>query len=160
TGRDLSIRNEREAIAKAVAALPPQAVSTRDEGGGAHFSSDSAAFHDWNARGGAERGRVLRAMGDALQANQDMLTALIAREAGRNLQDAIDEVREAVDFCRFYAAEAERLFSGPRRLPGPAGETNDLELHGRGTFVCISPWNFPLAIFTGQIAAALAAGNI
>ncbi|HYE87540.1 MAG TPA: L-glutamate gamma-semialdehyde dehydrogenase, partial [Vicinamibacterales bacterium] len=76
-----------------------------------------------------------------------------------NLQDSIDEVREAVDFCRYYAAEAERLFSGPKALPSPAGETDHLELHGRGVFVCISPWNFPLAIFTGQIAAALAAGN-
>jgi RHH-type proline utilization regulon transcriptional repressor/proline dehydrogenase/delta 1-pyrroline-5-carboxylate dehydrogenase len=85
--------------------------------------------------------------------------ALIAREAGRTFQDGIDEVREAVDFCRYYAAEGERLFGGPHRLPGPAGETNTLELTGRGVFACISPWNFPLAIFTGQIAAALAAGN-
>ncbi len=98
-------------------------------------------------------------MGDALQADADALVALLAREAGRSLQDSIDEVREAVDFCRFYAAEAERLFAGPRVLPGPAGETDTLELHGRGVFVCISPWNFPLAIFTGQLAAALAAGN-
>src|SRR5262249_12885810 len=80
-------------------------------------------------------------------------------EAGRNLQDAIDEVREAIDYCRYYAAEAERLFAAPQQLPAPAGETDQLELHGRGVFVCISPWNFPLAIFTGQIAAALAAGN-
>jgi RHH-type proline utilization regulon transcriptional repressor/proline dehydrogenase/delta 1-pyrroline-5-carboxylate dehydrogenase len=98
-------------------------------------------------------------MGDALQANADALVALLAREAGRSLQDSIDEVREAIDFCRFYAAESERLFAGPRVLPGPAGETDTLELHGRGVFVCISPWNFPLAIFTGQLAAALAAGN-
>jgi RHH-type proline utilization regulon transcriptional repressor/proline dehydrogenase/delta 1-pyrroline-5-carboxylate dehydrogenase len=75
------------------------------------------------------------------------------------LQDGIDEVREGVDFCRYYAAEAERLFAGPIALPSPAGETDHLELQGCGVFVCISPWNFPLAIFTGQIAAALAAGN-
>jgi RHH-type proline utilization regulon transcriptional repressor/proline dehydrogenase/delta 1-pyrroline-5-carboxylate dehydrogenase len=98
-------------------------------------------------------------MADALQANEDRFVALIAREAGRTWQDGIDEVREAVDFCRYYAAEAERQFAGPRALPSPAGETDHLELHGRGVFVCISPWNFPLAIFTGQIAAALAAGN-
>jgi RHH-type proline utilization regulon transcriptional repressor/proline dehydrogenase/delta 1-pyrroline-5-carboxylate dehydrogenase len=117
------------------------------------------AFLSWNALGGAGRGRILRAMGDMLQDNQDKLVQLIAHEAGRTLQDGIDEVREAVDFCRYYAAEAERLFAGPMPLPSPAGETDHLELHGRGAFVCISPWNFPLAIFTGQIAAALAAGN-
>ena len=166
TGRDLSIATEREAIVSsrpsvlsrenAAANATPSPAS---QGGGESVATALSAFPSWNARGGAERGRVLRAMGDKLQANADALTMLIAREAGRNLQDAIDEVREAIDFCRYYAAEAERLFAGPRRLPGPAGETNDLELHGRGVFVCISPWNFPLAIFTGQIAAALAAGN-
>jgi RHH-type proline utilization regulon transcriptional repressor/proline dehydrogenase/delta 1-pyrroline-5-carboxylate dehydrogenase len=113
----------------------------------------------WDALGGADRARVLRAVADQLQENADALVALIAREAGRSLQDAIDEVREAVDFCRYYAAEAERLFAGAVALPSPAGESNSLELRGRGVFVCISPWNFPLAIFTGQIAAALAAGN-
>src|SRR6185436_5306202 len=98
-------------------------------------------------------------MADKLQSNHDALVALTAREAGRNLQDSIDEVREAVDFCRYYAAEAERLFAAPLALPSPAGETDHLEMRGRGVFVCISPWNFPLAIFTGQLAAALAAGN-
>jgi RHH-type proline utilization regulon transcriptional repressor/proline dehydrogenase/delta 1-pyrroline-5-carboxylate dehydrogenase len=118
-----------------------------------------AAQPDWNKQGGVARAAVLRRMADALQTRADRLVALIAREGGRTLQDGIDEVREAVDFCRYYAAEAERLFGAPQRLPGPAGETNELELSGRGVFVCISPWNFPLAIFTGQIAAALAAGN-
>jgi RHH-type proline utilization regulon transcriptional repressor/proline dehydrogenase/delta 1-pyrroline-5-carboxylate dehydrogenase len=98
-------------------------------------------------------------MADVLQDHHDPLVQLIAHEAGRGLQDGIDEVREAVDFCRYYAAEAERLFAGPVQLPSPAGETDHLEMHGRGVFVCISPWNFPLAIFTGQIVAALAAGN-
>jgi len=102
---------------------------------------------------------VLRAMGDALQANHDKLVGLTVREAGRSYQDSIDEVREAIDFCRYYAAEAERLFAAPLALPSPAGETDHLELMGRGVFVCISPWNFPLAIFTGQVVAALAAGN-
>jgi RHH-type proline utilization regulon transcriptional repressor/proline dehydrogenase/delta 1-pyrroline-5-carboxylate dehydrogenase len=81
------------------------------------------------------------------------------REAGKTLADAIAEVREAVDFCRYYAHLAQTRFAGAEVLKGPVGETNTLELHGRGVFVCISPWNFPLAIFTGQIAAALAAGN-
>jgi RHH-type proline utilization regulon transcriptional repressor/proline dehydrogenase/delta 1-pyrroline-5-carboxylate dehydrogenase len=75
------------------------------------------------------------------------------------LPDGIAEVREAVDFCRYYAQQAASDFAAPVRLPGPTGETNHLSLHGRGVFCCISPWNFPLAIFTGQIAAALAAGN-
>jgi RHH-type transcriptional regulator, proline utilization regulon repressor / proline dehydrogenase / delta 1-pyrroline-5-carboxylate dehydrogenase len=78
---------------------------------------------------------------------------------GKTLPDAILEVREAVDFLRFYAAEARRKFSAPLPLPGPTGEVNELRLHGRGVWTCISPWNFPLAIFTGPVAAALAAGN-
>ncbi|HEX3918393.1 MAG TPA: L-glutamate gamma-semialdehyde dehydrogenase, partial [Caulobacteraceae bacterium] len=87
------------------------------------------------------------------------LMAIAVREAGKTLPDAVAEVREAADFCRYYAALAERQFGAPETLRGPVGETNQLSLHGRGVFACISPWNFPLAIFTGQIAAALAAGN-
>ncbi|MBX7249775.1 MAG: bifunctional proline dehydrogenase/L-glutamate gamma-semialdehyde dehydrogenase PutA [Caulobacteraceae bacterium] len=113
----------------------------------------------WDRAGGAARAKVLRAMGDALEADMDRLIALLSREGGKTLNDGVAEVREAVDFCRYYAALAEKQFSGPEVLAGPVGETNQLELHGRGVFVCISPWNFPLAIFTGQIAAALAAGN-
>ena len=81
------------------------------------------------------------------------------REAGKTLPDGVAEVREAVDYLRYYAGEAERQFAHPQTLPGPAGESNTLRLRGRGVFACISPWNFPLAIFTGQVAAALAAGN-
>ena len=84
---------------------------------------------------------------------------LCIREAGKTLVDAVLEVREAVDFLRFYASEARRQFSRPMPLPGPTGEQNELRLHGRGVFACISPWNFPLAIFTGLVAAPLAAGN-
>ncbi len=114
---------------------------------------------EWDRLGGAGRARHLRAMGDALEDNGPRLIALMARETGKTLQDGIDEVREAVDFCRYYANEAEHKFEGAHRLPGPAGETNHISLHGRGVFACISPWNFPLAIFTGQLAAALGAGN-
>ena len=89
----------------------------------------------------------------------DRLVALMAEEAGKTFADGIAEVREAVDFCRYYAVQAEEKFEGRTRLPGPAGETNHISLHGRGVFACISPWNFPLAIFTGQITAALGAGN-
>ncbi len=113
----------------------------------------------WDRKGGAGRAPVLRAMADALEADMDRLVALLSREAGKTLNDGVAEVREAADFCRYYAMLAERDFGGRTELKGPVGEINQLVLHGRGVFACISPWNFPLAIFTGQIAAALAAGN-
>ncbi|RMF12906.1 MAG: bifunctional proline dehydrogenase/L-glutamate gamma-semialdehyde dehydrogenase PutA [Alphaproteobacteria bacterium] len=123
------------------------------------LATAAAAWRDWNALGGHHRAGILRAMADQLEAHRTRLVHLIVHEAGRTLSDAISEVREAVDFCRYYALEAEDKFGGPMRLPGPTGERNELMLTGRGVFCCISPWNFPLAIFTGQIAAALAAGN-
>jgi len=123
------------------------------------FVRAKAAQRAWNDLQGAGRAKTLRAMADALEAARPRLCALLSLEAGKTWPDAVAEVREAVDFCRYYAAEAERLFTGDVTLRGPAGETNTHALHGRGVFVCISPWNFPLAIFTGQIAAALAAGN-
>ncbi|MBJ7412533.1 MAG: bifunctional proline dehydrogenase/L-glutamate gamma-semialdehyde dehydrogenase PutA [Phenylobacterium sp.] len=123
------------------------------------FAAARLAQKPWDRLGGEGRARVLRAMGEALEAERDRLIAICVREAGKTLADAIAEVREAADFCRYYAYLAERQFAQPETMRGPVGETNQLSLHGRGVFVCISPWNFPLAIFTGQIAAALAAGN-
>jgi RHH-type proline utilization regulon transcriptional repressor/proline dehydrogenase/delta 1-pyrroline-5-carboxylate dehydrogenase len=96
---------------------------------------------------------------DLLEGRRAQFLSLLVREAGKTLPDAVAELREAVDFCRYYAARARELFGAPAEMPGPTGERNTLSLHGRGVFVCISPWNFPLAIFTGQITAALAAGN-
>jgi RHH-type proline utilization regulon transcriptional repressor/proline dehydrogenase/delta 1-pyrroline-5-carboxylate dehydrogenase len=125
----------------------------------AAFRAARRAQPAWDARGGGGRALVLRAMADKLEENIDRLIAVCAREAGKTLADGIAEVREAADFCRYYASLAERQFAAPEPLRGPVGETNSLSLHGRGVFVCISPWNFPLAIFTGQVAAALAAGN-
>ncbi|MEY2756821.1 MAG: hypothetical protein RIR33_599 [Pseudomonadota bacterium] len=125
----------------------------------AAYASALAYQPAWNALGGAKRADILEAMADALERETDRLIAILAREGGKTLDDSIAEVREAVDFCRYYALEAEAKFKGFAALPGPAGETNGLELTGRGVFVCISPWNFPLAIFTGQIVGALAAGN-
>ncbi len=113
----------------------------------------------WNAIGGPKRADILEAMANAMEQETDRLIAILAREGGKTLDDCISEVREAVDFCRYYAVEAETKFRGLEMLTGPAGETNGIEMMGRGVFVCISPWNFPLAIFTGQIAGALAAGN-
>jgi RHH-type proline utilization regulon transcriptional repressor/proline dehydrogenase/delta 1-pyrroline-5-carboxylate dehydrogenase len=123
------------------------------------FKLARAAQPAWDRSGGAARAKVLRAMADALETNIDRLIAILSREAGKTLSDGIAEVREAVDFCRYYAVLAEDQFGAGEVLKGPVGETNTLQLAGRGVFVCISPWNFPLAIFTGQIAAALAAGN-
>jgi len=125
----------------------------------AAFAAAHRAQAAWDLRGGEGRAKVLRAMGDALEAERDRLIAICVREAGKTLADAVAEVREAADFCRYYAYLAERQFAQAETMRGPVGETNQLSLHGRGVFVCISPWNFPLAIFTGQIAAALAAGN-
>ena len=113
----------------------------------------------WNDTGGTERAKILRKTGDLIEANRDIFTDMLVREAGKTLPDCIAEIREAVDFCRYYADLAEKQFSGPTRLPGPTGEQNELYMVGRGTFLCIAPWNFPLAIFAGQIAAALASGN-
>ena len=84
---------------------------------------------------------------------------LLQVEGGKTLDDALSEVREAIDFCRYYAAQGRRLFGAGEPMPGPTGESNVLRLRGRGVFVAISPWNFPLAIFFGQVAAALIAGN-
>lgn len=118
-----------------------------------------SAQQAWDARGGEERAGLLDRTADLFEANQEAFFSLCIREGGKTLPDAILEVREAVDFLRFYATEARRQFAAPLHLPGPTGEHNELRLHGRGAFVCISPWNFPLAIFIGPVAAALAAGN-
>ena len=118
-----------------------------------------AAADDWNRLGGAARGEVLEAAADGYQQSRDELLYLCSAEAGKSVPDAVAELREAVDFLRYYAQQARREFADPTTLPGPTGERNQLTLHGRGVFLCISPWNFPLAIFTGQVSAALAAGN-
>ena len=120
----------------------------------------AAAFQPvWDEMGGAARAAILENAADLLEHNRVPLVSLLIREAGKCYPDAIAEIREAADFCRYYAAQARRNFESSRALVGPTGESNELSLHGRGVFVCISPWNFPLAIFLGQVTAALAAGN-
>ncbi|HEV7476416.1 MAG TPA: L-glutamate gamma-semialdehyde dehydrogenase [Burkholderiales bacterium] len=118
----------------------------------------TGAFDSWSRVPVAERAATLERAADALEAGMIELVSLIVREGGRTYADAVSEVREAADFCRYYALQARRVFT-ETVLAGPAGERNQLSLHGRGVFACIAPWNFPLAIFTGQVAAALAAGN-
>ncbi len=118
----------------------------------------AAFWPRWNATPVDTRANVLERLADLLESNRAELMALCTVEAGKSLQDGIDEVREAVDFCRYYAQQA-RLKLGREELKGPTGERNELFHEGRGVFVCVSPWNFPLAIYLGQIAAALVAGN-
>ena len=113
----------------------------------------------WELRGARHRAECLECAAELLEAQIPELMGVIVSEAGRTLEDALSEVREAIDFCRYYAQQAREKFSNPIRLPGPTGELNALSLHGRGVFLCISPWNFPLAIFMGQVSAALVAGN-
>ncbi|MBI2994389.1 MAG: bifunctional proline dehydrogenase/L-glutamate gamma-semialdehyde dehydrogenase PutA [Gammaproteobacteria bacterium] len=117
------------------------------------------AWPGWNRMPASARAAILERAADLFEGRRAELVSLCAREAGRTVPDAIAEVRETVDFLRYYAVQARALFSTPLALPGPTGESNELFLSGRGLFLCISPWNFPIAIFVGQIAAALAAGN-
>ena len=117
------------------------------------------AFPAWKNTPAGTRAAALRKMADLMEENEAELMALCVREAGKTLPDTVAEIREAVDFCRYYAAEGEKHFNAPVILPGPTGESNSLQMEGRGVFLCISPWNFPLAIFIGQISAALMAGN-
>ncbi len=113
----------------------------------------------WDQLPPASRADMLEKAADLMEQRLPELMALCAREAGKTVADSLAEVREAVDFTRYYALQAREHFVHAMVLPGPTGESNQLSLHGRGVFVCISPWNFPLAIFTGQVTAALAAGN-
>src|SRR5262245_29626235 len=118
-----------------------------------------AAFPSWARVSAAERSAVLERAAAKMEERMTELVSLIVREGGRTYADAVSEVREAADFCRYYALQARKHFDKPLLLSGPAGEKNELRLHGRGVFACIAPWNFPLAIFAGQVAAALATGN-
>ncbi len=120
-----------------------------------------AASHaaTWDAVPVDHRASALEAAADLLERRRGLFLALLQSEAGKTIDDAVAELREAVDFLRFYAQEARASFGIGELLPGPTGEENRLKHRGRGAFICISPWNFPLAIFLGQISAALAAGN-
>ncbi|WP_374500350.1 bifunctional proline dehydrogenase/L-glutamate gamma-semialdehyde dehydrogenase PutA [Pseudoxanthomonas sp.] len=118
-----------------------------------------AAQPAWDHTPAASRAAILEHAAHLLEQRMADYIALCVKEAGKTIPDSVAEVREAVDFLRYYAAQARAQFGAPEQLPGPTGESNQLQLQGRGVFVCISPWNFPLAIFLGQVSAALAAGN-
>ncbi|MBN9668827.1 bifunctional proline dehydrogenase/L-glutamate gamma-semialdehyde dehydrogenase PutA [Roseibium aggregatum] len=132
--------------------------ATRDTAGKA-MEVAQKGFEAWSRRPVEERAAAVAKVGDLLEANRDRLMTILSLEAGKCLTDGIAEIREAVDFCRYYASEALTLFGEGRLMPGPTGEENRYRHRGRGVFVCISPWNFPLAIYLGQISAALVAGN-
>jgi RHH-type transcriptional regulator, proline utilization regulon repressor / proline dehydrogenase / delta 1-pyrroline-5-carboxylate dehydrogenase len=122
------------------------------------MAAAQAGFPAWDARPVQARAAALEHAADAIERNRGRFIALLQAEAGKTIDDAVSEVREAADYCRYYAAQARDKLARVS-LPGPTGESNELCERGRGVFVCISPWNFPLAIFTGQVGAALAAGN-
>jgi len=124
----------------------------------AAMAAATAGFSAWEATPYTERALVLERTADLIENSRGALLALLQNEGGKTLDDALSEVREAADYCRYYAARA-RSSLAPQPMPGPTGESNILRYRGRGVFVCISPWNFPLAIFLGQVSAALAAGN-
>jgi RHH-type proline utilization regulon transcriptional repressor/proline dehydrogenase/delta 1-pyrroline-5-carboxylate dehydrogenase len=118
-----------------------------------------SGFRSWNETAAETRAAILERTATLLEQRMAHFIALLQREGGKTLDDSSSEVREAIDFCRYYAAEGRRLFGDGQTMPGPTGESNVLRLRGRGVFIAISPWNFPLAIFLGQVAAALMAGN-
>jgi RHH-type proline utilization regulon transcriptional repressor/proline dehydrogenase/delta 1-pyrroline-5-carboxylate dehydrogenase len=118
-----------------------------------------AGFGSWSATGAQRRGDTLEKAADLLERRAAHFIALLQREGGKTLDDSVSEVREAADFCRYYAAQGRKAFGEAETMPGPTGESNVLRLRGRGVFAAISPWNFPLAIFLGQVTAALMAGN-
>ena len=159
TGVDLACVAQRAPLETAVAmtrvAAPPMDTPAEVD---AAMQRLHRGFEAWHQRPLAERAAILRAAADALDARLPEFCGLLVKEAHKTLGDCVAEVREAVDFCRYYADQAE-LRLGEQALPGPTGERNTLRMKGRGVFVCISPWNFPLAIFAGQVVAALVAGN-
>jgi RHH-type proline utilization regulon transcriptional repressor/proline dehydrogenase/delta 1-pyrroline-5-carboxylate dehydrogenase len=158
-GVDLAAERERLPLLAALSVPMPAAPNDASaEGAAAAMDALHAAQRGWNATPLPERCAVLLRAGDALERRTSEFAGLLAQEGGKTLGDAVAEIREAVDFCRYYAEQAAARLA-PQTLPGPTGERNELRLHGRGVFVCISPWNFPLAIFAGQVVAALVAGN-
>jgi RHH-type proline utilization regulon transcriptional repressor/proline dehydrogenase/delta 1-pyrroline-5-carboxylate dehydrogenase len=139
---------------KEIAAHPVPTISVEEA-----FLLAKESFQEWATVSAESRAALLEKIADRFEAETGRLLFLLQTEGKKTLLDAIAEIREAVDFCRYYAAEGEKVFGDGVLLAGPTGEENRLCLNGRGVFVCISPWNFPLAIFTGQIMAALMAGN-
>lgn len=148
-------------LAEVKAATPDlkQVADTTPEQAGAAIAAARAGFARWSRTPAGARAAALEQAAHLLESRSAHFIALLQREGGKTLDDALSELREAADFCRYYAAQGRRLFGNETAMPGPTGESNALAMRGRGVFVAISPWNFPLAIFLGQVTAALMAGN-
>ncbi len=157
TGYDLSRSKNRNAFFASVPTHPKPPVRYQSSVSD-YFMVAKSGFSEWNKTPTPTRADILRKAADILEQNTGTAISLLQSEGKKTVSDAIAEIREAVDFCRYYAAEGERQFL-PQTLTGPTGEQNTLTLTGRGIFIAISPWNFPLAIFMGQVVAALMAGN-
>ena len=158
-GLDLEVATQRATLQAAFDSTSISAVPEFDAKlASSAYQTSADSYKVWSKTPVTHRASLLRHSADALEQHMPRFCALLVKEAFKTWGDAVSEVREAVDFLRFYADEAERIMA-PVALPGPTGETNELRLTARGVWVCISPWNFPLAIFMGQVAAALATGN-
>jgi len=157
---------ERAALSELVSAIAAEAtpkagsiIDATPADANAAIAAAREGFKHWSRTPANRRAEILQRASNLLEQRRAHFIALLQREGGKTLDDALSEVREATDFCRYYAAEGRELFGEDKPLPGPTGESNSLRLRGRGVFVAISPWNFPLAIFLGQVTAALMAGN-
>ncbi|MCP1849526.1 MULTISPECIES: bifunctional proline dehydrogenase/L-glutamate gamma-semialdehyde dehydrogenase PutA [unclassified Bradyrhizobium] len=161
-GTEFGERKALGALTSAIAAerkASPSVTPSTTEQANAAVAAARRGFKAWNATPAIKRAAILDKAAELLEQRRAHFLALLQSEGGKTLDDALSEVREAIDFCRYYAALGQELFGEGETMPGPTGESNVLELHGRGAFVAISPWNFPLAIFLGQVTAALMAGN-
>src|SRR5262249_23186742 len=134
-------------------------TETSPEAAGGFVAAARAGFKDWSATSADARAAMLERAADLLELRAAHFIALLQQEGGKTLDDALWEAREPTASCRDYAAEGRKLFGPGEVMPGPTGESNMLTLRGRGVFIAISPWNFPIAIFLGQTTAALMAGN-
>lgn len=157
-GHRVSVETLAQAIEAGSARLPDRPKDTAEAAIPEHYTKATSIFKGWQATQVETRAVILEQAADLLESRRGYFMALCNEEGKKTYSDSLAEVREAADFLRYYAARARELFA-PITLPGPTGENNQLTAHGRGVFVCISPWNFPLAIFTGQVAAALVCGN-
>ncbi|MCA6101325.1 bifunctional proline dehydrogenase/L-glutamate gamma-semialdehyde dehydrogenase PutA [Bradyrhizobium australafricanum] len=161
-GIEFGERKALDTMTSAIAAerkASPSVTPSTTEQANAAVAAARRGFKAWNATPATKRAAILDKAAELLEQRRAHFLALLQSEGGKTLDDALSEVREAIDFCRYYAALGQKLFGEGETMPGPTGESNVLELHGRGAFVAISPWNFPLAIFLGQVTAALMAGN-
>jgi RHH-type proline utilization regulon transcriptional repressor/proline dehydrogenase/delta 1-pyrroline-5-carboxylate dehydrogenase len=161
-GIEFGERAALERLLADIAKIPPTtetAVDTTPAEANTAIAATREGFAAWSRTPAEARATILEQAAELLEQRRARFIGLLQREGGKTLDDALSEVREAVDFCRYYAAQGRGLFGDGQEMPGPTGESNLLRLRGRGVFVAISPWNFPLAIFLGQVTAALMAGN-